>query len=48
MFLLIKLGLSCYKTSNTQMFTVMFIYHSVLVDLLYHNVKKKIEHVFSK
>lgn len=47
MILLITLGLSCYKSSNTQMFTFMFIYRSVLVDLLYHNVRKKIENVFS-
>jgi len=29
------------------MFTVMFIYHSVLVDLLCYTVRKKAEHVFS-
>ena len=47
MILLITLGLSCYKSSNTQMFTVMFMYCSVLADLLCHNVRKKIENVFS-
>jgi len=47
MILLITVGLSCYKSSNTQMFTVMFVYHSVLVDLLYHYVRKKTEHIFS-